>query len=86
MRELFVEKDLTTLERYWAIPSIQHSPNLPKGTDGLRAAVPGLEGFEWNPERIFQDGDYVIALSRTSGWSPEGDAAIVDIFRFEEDA
>ncbi|AEY85532.1 putative integron gene cassette protein [Streptomyces hygroscopicus subsp. jinggangensis 5008] len=83
MRELFAEKDLTALNRYWADPYVQHSPNLPNGTDGLRAAVPALEGFSWNPERIFEDGDYVITHSRTSGWSPDGETVIVDIFRFE---
>ena len=83
MRELFEDKDITALDRYWAEPYVQHSPNLPNGLDGLRAAVPSLVGFSWNPERIFEDGDHVIAHSRVSGWLPEGDAAIVDIFRFE---
>lgn len=32
---------------------------------------------------MFEDGDFVIAHSRVSGWHPDGDAAIVDIFRFE---
>ncbi|GLY51525.1 nuclear transport factor 2 family protein [Lentzea sp. NBRC 102530] len=84
MRELFEEKDVTALDRYWAEPYVQHSPNLPNGLDGLRAAVPSLAGFRWRPERIFEDGDFVIAHSRVSGWLPEGDAAIVDIFRFED--
>ncbi|MGW6580669.1 nuclear transport factor 2 family protein [Streptomyces globisporus] len=78
MRELFHDKDVTALDRYWAEPYIQHSPNLPDGLDGLRAAVPTLEGFRWNPERVFEDGDFVIAHSRVSGWHPDGDAAIVD--------
>ncbi|MEO3811001.1 hypothetical protein ABGB17_18555 [Sphaerisporangium sp. B11E5] len=39
--------------------------------------------FRWNPVRIFQDGDHVIAHSRAGGWIPDGDAAIVGIFRFE---
>jgi len=83
MRELFHDKDVTALDRYWAEPYVQHSPNLPNGLDGLRAAVPALEGFRWNPVRVFEDGDHVIAHSVVSGWIPEGDAAIVDIFRFE---
>ncbi|MBW8801253.1 MAG: hypothetical protein JF597_49220 [Streptomyces sp.] len=58
----------TPVGTFTALPgSNKHSPNLPNSTDGLRAAVPGLVRFEWNPERIFQDGDYVIAHSRTSG-------------------
>ncbi|MGW3995850.1 nuclear transport factor 2 family protein [Amycolatopsis sp. NPDC004772] len=83
MHELFEQKDLTALDRYWAEPYVQHSPHLPNGLDALRTAVPSLVGFSWNPERIFEDGDYVIAHSKVSGWLPEGDAAIVDIFRFD---
>lgn len=83
MRELFHDQDVTALERYWAEPYIQHSPNLPNGLDGLRNAVPMLKGFRWNPERVFEDGDYVIAHSRVSGWLPDGDAAIADFFRLE---
>lgn len=71
MRELFHEKDVTALDRYWAEPYIQHSPQLPDGLDGLRAAVPTLVGFRWAPERVFEDGDYVIAHSKVSGWIPE---------------
>ena len=82
MRELFGKKDVTALDRYFAEPYIQHSPGLPNGLEGLRNAVPHLD-VDWQPERIFEDGDYVIAHSLTKGWLPEGDAAIVDIFRFE---
>jgi predicted SnoaL-like aldol condensation-catalyzing enzyme len=84
MHELFEEKDLTALDRYWAEPYIQHSPNFPNGLDGLRASVPALQGFSWKPKRIVEQGDLVMAHSRVSGWIPEGDAAIVDIFRFEK--
>ena len=49
MRELFVEKDLTALDRYWAEPYVQHSPQMPDGLDTLRTAVPGLQGFSWEP-------------------------------------
>jgi predicted SnoaL-like aldol condensation-catalyzing enzyme len=85
MRELFEEKDATALDRYWAEPYIQHNPNLPNGLDGLRAALPGLRGFSWRPEHVYEDGDVVIALSRVSGWLPDGDAVIADFFRFEND-
>ena len=81
MHELFEEKDVTALDRYWAEPYIQHSPNFPNGLDGLRAAVPAIQGFSWRPKHIVEQGDLVMAHSRTSGWIPDGDAAIVDIFR-----
>ncbi|RDL06847.1 putative SnoaL-like aldol condensation-catalyzing enzyme [Streptomyces sp. HB202] len=84
MRELFVEKDLTALDRYWAEPYVQHSPQLPDGLDTLRAAVPGLEGFSWEPQRVAAQGDLVFTHSLVHGWGP-GPTVIVDIFRLAND-
>ncbi|MFJ9917814.1 nuclear transport factor 2 family protein [Streptomyces rubiginosohelvolus] len=84
MRELFVEKDLTALDRYWAEPYVQHSPLLPDGLGTLRAAVPGLEGFSWEPQRVAAQGDLVFTHSLVHGWGP-GPTVIVDIFRLEND-
>ncbi|MFI0879816.1 hypothetical protein ACH4TM_36245 [Streptomyces parvus] len=41
------------------------------------------EGFHRRPGREFEGGDFVIAHIRVSGWHSGGDAALVDIFRFE---
>ncbi|MFE2503618.1 MULTISPECIES: nuclear transport factor 2 family protein [Streptomyces] len=84
MRELFVEKDLTALDRYWAEPYVQHSPQLPDGLGTLRAAVPGLEGFSWEPQRVAAQGDLVFTHSLVHGWG-SGPTVIVDIFRLEND-
>ncbi|MFI1785133.1 nuclear transport factor 2 family protein [Streptomyces rubiginosohelvolus] len=84
MRELFVEKDLTALDRYWAEPYVQHSPQLPDGLGTLRASVPGLEGFSWEPQRVAAQGDLVFTHSLVRGWGP-GPTVIVDIFRLEND-
>ncbi|MFB8385196.1 nuclear transport factor 2 family protein [Streptomyces rubiginosohelvolus] len=84
MRELFVEKDLTALDRYWAEPYVQHSPQLPDGLGTLRAAVPGLQGFSWEPKRVAAQGDLVFTHSLVRGWGP-GPTVIVDIFRLEND-
>ncbi|WP_247694262.1 nuclear transport factor 2 family protein [Streptomyces sp. B93] len=82
MRELFVEKDLTALDRYWAEPYVQHSPQMPDGLGTLRAAVPGLKGFSWEPKRTAAQGDLVFTHSLVHGWGP-GPTVIVDIFRLE---
>ncbi|MBT3166563.1 nuclear transport factor 2 family protein [Streptomyces sp. Vc74B-19] len=82
MRELFVEKDLTALDRYWAEPYVQHSPQMPDGLGTLRAAVPGLEGFSWEPQRTAAQGDLVFTHSLVHGWGP-GPTVIVDIFRLD---
>ncbi|MGW4627641.1 nuclear transport factor 2 family protein [Streptomyces rubiginosohelvolus] len=84
MRELFVEKDLTALDRYWAEPYVQHSPQLPDGLGTLRTAVPGLQGFSWEPKRVAAQGDLVFTHSLVHGWGP-GPTVIVDIFRLEND-
>ncbi|MFD5804252.1 nuclear transport factor 2 family protein [Streptomyces sp. NPDC127020] len=83
MRELFVDKDLTAIDRYWAEPYVQHSPRMPNGLDTLRDVVPGLEGFSWEPQRIAAQGDLVFTHSIVHGWAP-GPVAIVDIFRLDE--
>ncbi|RKN12036.1 nuclear transport factor 2 family protein [Streptomyces radicis] len=82
MRELFTEKDLTALDRYWAEPYVQHSPRMPNGLDTLRATVPDLEGFSWEPQRIAAQGDLVFTHSVVHGWAPNP-VVIVDIFRLD---
>ncbi|MFJ1594431.1 nuclear transport factor 2 family protein [Kitasatospora albolonga] len=82
MRELFAEKDLTALDRYWAEPYVQHSPRMSGGLDTLRAAVPELAGFRWEPQRTAAQGDLVFTHSVVHGWAP-GPVVIVDIFRLE---
>ncbi|MEO3813200.1 nuclear transport factor 2 family protein [Sphaerisporangium sp. B11E5] len=82
MRELFHDKDLTAIDRYWAEPYVQHNPTMPNGLDGLRAVVPHLKGFSWEPARVVEDGDLVMTHSRVLGWA-ETPVVIVDIFRLE---
>ncbi|GAA1072894.1 nuclear transport factor 2 family protein [Nocardiopsis metallicus] len=82
MRELFIDKDLSALDRYWAEPYVQHSPQMPDGLDTLRAVVPGLEGFSWEPQRTAAQGDLVFTHSLVHGWGP-GPVVIVDVFRLE---
>ncbi len=83
MRELFAEKDLTALDRYWAEPYVQHSPQMPDGLGALRSAVPGLAGFTWEPQRTAAEGDLVFTHSIVHGWTT-GPAVIVDVFRLED--
>ncbi|MFD5199818.1 nuclear transport factor 2 family protein [Streptomyces sp. NPDC058375] len=83
MRELFAEKDLTALDRYWAEPYVQHSPRMPSGLETLRATVPELEGFSWEPQRIAAQGHLVFTHSVVHGWASDP-VVIVDIFRLED--
>ncbi|NJQ15544.1 SnoaL-like domain-containing protein [Streptomyces bohaiensis] len=84
MRELFAEGDLTALERYWAEPYVQHSPQMAGGLDTLRAAVPTLDGFSWEPQRVAAQGDLVFTHSVVHGWAANP-VVIVDIFRLKGD-
>ncbi|GAB3264048.1 hypothetical protein GCM10027586_20070 [Kineococcus gypseus] len=83
MHELFELGDLTALDRYWAEPYIQHTPTLPNGLDGLRAAVPSLQGFSWQPRRMVAEADLVIAHSVVEGWGPVP-LAVADVFRIHD--
>ncbi|AQU70628.1 hypothetical protein BBN63_03300 [Streptomyces niveus] len=55
---------------------------MPGGLDTLRAAVPGLRGFSWEPQRTAAQGDLVFTHSLVHGWGP-GPVVIVDIFRLK---
>ncbi|MFD3482584.1 nuclear transport factor 2 family protein [Streptomyces sp. NPDC058665] len=84
MVELLNQRDLTALDRHFAENYIQHNPVIAEGLDGLRAIVPTLpDDFSYTMLRTFEDGDHVIALAKVSGFLPEGDAAVADVFRFE---
>lgn len=83
MRELFVEGDVSAVDRYWAEPYVQHSPSMPDGLDTLRAVAPTLQGFSWEPQRIAAQGDLVFTHSRVLGWA-EGPVVIVDVFRLAD--
>ncbi|GLU49791.1 nuclear transport factor 2 family protein [Nocardiopsis ansamitocini] len=80
MRELFVEGDVSAVDRYWAEPYIQHNPSMPNGLDTLRTVAPTLSGFVWEPQRIAAQGDLVVTHSRVLGWA-EKPVVIADIFR-----
>ncbi|NMO51483.1 SnoaL-like domain-containing protein [Actinoplanes sp. TBRC 11911] len=85
MDELFNQRDITAVERYFADDYIQHNPMIADGRDGLIELLPTLpEDFRYTMLRAFEDGDHVIALARIGGYLPDGDAAVVDVFRFED--
>jgi predicted SnoaL-like aldol condensation-catalyzing enzyme len=85
MYELFNDRDLTAVDRYFTEDYKQHNPIVPDGRDGLRSVLATLpQEFRYTMIRLFEDGDHVIALSRISGFYYEGDAAVADIYRFED--
>ncbi|NJP65474.1 nuclear transport factor 2 family protein [Streptomyces spiramenti] len=78
MRELFVEGDLTALERYWAEPYVQHSPQMRGGLDTLRTVVPTLDGFSWERQRVSTQGNLAFTHSVVNGWAAKP-VVVVDL-------
>lgn len=80
MTELFVNRDVTAIDRYWGSPYIQHNPHIPNGHDALPAIVKSLGAdFKYEPGMILADGDLVMIHGRYTGWGPKPMVA-ADIF------
>ena len=78
---VFIDRDASVVERYFASDHIQHNPAIPNG----RAALPGLIGslskdFSYQPGMAVAEGDLVMVHGRYVGWGPKPMIA-VDIFR-----
>lgn len=81
MNELFVERDLTALERYWDPSYLQHNPRMPNGLDFFKKMIPSLPpGFKYESGLVVEDGEFVMAHGRYTGWTDKTMIA-VDIFR-----
>mgnify|MGYP001613629576 CR=1 FL=1 len=84
MTELFVDRDLSSIGRYWGTPYFQHNPHLPDGHEMLGAIVQDLgPDFKYEPGRVTENGDMVMIHGRYTGWGPKTMVA-VDIFRVIE--
>jgi len=87
-QELFGDHDLTTLDRYWATPYIQHNPTMTDGIDSVKQMLESLGISHWPKQkvefkRVIAEGDLVMlqVVQPKSNNSPE--TVIVDIFRVE---
>lgn len=81
MTELFGNRDLTALERYWDEGYVQHNPKMPNGVEFLKKMVPSLpSGFKYEIGMVIEDGEFVMAHGRYIGWAPKPMIG-VDIFR-----
>jgi predicted SnoaL-like aldol condensation-catalyzing enzyme len=75
---LFVNRDVSALDRYWASDYVQHNPQMGDGTEGLRNPLP--EDFKYEMGAIAGEGDMVFVHGRYTGYAPVPLIA-VDIFR-----
>jgi len=75
---LFINRDVSALDKYWASDYRQHNPQMADGTEGLRGPLP--EGFKYEMGAIAGEGDMVFVHGRYTGFAPVPLVA-VDIFR-----
>ncbi|HLZ09328.1 MAG TPA: nuclear transport factor 2 family protein [Chloroflexota bacterium] len=83
--ELFGQKDLSAVDRYWAEPYLQHDPSLASGVEPFREFVRQVvptPGFKFDRTRVLGDGDLVAVHSRYTGVGP-GPMVVFDIFRVQ---
>ena len=82
--ELFIEGDLTALDRYWSDQYVQHNPMIGNGRDALKGVVSSL-GPNAKAEfgLMIEDGEFVMVHSRYTGLGPKPLVA-VDIFRIKD--
>jgi predicted SnoaL-like aldol condensation-catalyzing enzyme len=68
MNELFHEKDITAIERYWHESYQQYNPSMINGHEGLQNLLPILDSrFKWQPGIIVEENDIVITHSLVYG-------------------
>ena len=81
LTELFIQRDVHAIERYWGTPYLQHNPGIPDGHDLLRNIVENLGAdFRYEPGLVIAENDIVMVHGRYTGWGPKPLLA-VDIFR-----
>ena len=81
--ELFINRDLTAIDRYWAEDYRQRNPMFPSGSAVIKEAFANLpENFRYEIGMVIAEGDLVAIHGRYSGWSPTP-LIVVDIFRVE---
>lgn len=83
--ELFINGDVTALDRYWSDNYIQHNPMFPSGTDGLKNELTAMpkDQFKYELDLIAENGNFVMVYGRYTGLAPKPMVA-VDIFRIED--
>jgi len=84
-QQLFVRKDLSAIDGYFAEPYLQHNPLAASGLDAFRgfaqAVIPNPK-FKAERARVLADGDLVVTHSRYAGLAPVPVIAF-DLFRLE---
>ena len=83
LTELFEDRDLSALDRYFTGSFIQHNPQVPYGTDPVRALLTANTNVQNQTGIITADGDIVMVHRRLEGLGPKP-MVLVDIYRIED--
>jgi acetyl esterase/lipase/predicted SnoaL-like aldol condensation-catalyzing enzyme len=82
LTELFEDRDVSALDRYYADSLIQHNPRVPDGTGELRARVTANPNLHHQTGMVAADGDIVMVHGRYQGLGPKPMVG-VDTYRVE---
>lgn len=81
--ELFSNKDLTAIDRYWADSYIQRNPGLASTSAVLKDALKDMPAnMTYEIGMVIAEGDLVAIHGRYTGWGPTP-LIVVDIYRVE---
>jgi predicted SnoaL-like aldol condensation-catalyzing enzyme len=83
LTEVFIEKDLTALDRYWSDSYIQHNPMIGNGREALMGLLSMMPDLKYEMGLVTGSGDFVMAHGRFTGFGPKPLIA-VDIFRIQD--
>lgn len=82
--ELFINRDLSALDRYWGDTYVQHNPGAPNGREALPGLIKSLgPGFKYEVGMLLADGDLVAVHRRYTGFGPKP-MIVVDLFRVKD--
>jgi predicted SnoaL-like aldol condensation-catalyzing enzyme len=82
--ELIINRDATTIDRYWSKTYVQHNPLGVNGSASLPGLVKSLPaGLKYEFGETVADGDLVMIHGRYTGLGPKPFVA-VDIFRLQD--
>jgi len=86
MTELMIGKNVSSIDRYFSQPYIQHNQSVPTGLDALKGladkAIVKNPAFKYHMVRLFADGEFGVAHGIYEGLA-EVPLVAFDIFRLE---
>ncbi len=90
LQQVWVRRDLESLDQYVAEDLVQHNAGLRDGVEGLRGLLANLFNevmpqLEWRVLRVVAEDDLVVSHSHTIPAAGARGMVVVDIFRISGD-